>query len=255
MNSSDTNALDATAPEKTHPFDLAALIIAIVLPTIVTLIYFKWLSDYDPGVQQMAYWSGKTVQFVFPIVWVVLFHREKIRRTLRLTSSNSSNWWLAIGFGIFVVATMLIAYFGFIVGSPIATQLSEEVCSKVKDLGIDGWVKYIGLGVFYAIFHSFLEEYYWRWFVYDFLKKQTTIFMANLISSLGFMAHHVIVLSVFFGWDSPMTYLCSAGVAIGGAFWAWLYQRGGSLKFPWFSHLIVDAGIFGLGYFFVKAIY
>ena len=39
-----------------------------------------------------------------------------------------------------------------------------------------------------------------------------------------------------------------AAVAVGGAFWAWLYQRSGSLAGPWLSHLVADAGIFFVGY-------
>jgi membrane protease YdiL (CAAX protease family) len=31
-------------------------------------------------------------------------------------------------------------------------------------------------------------------------------------------------------------------------FWAWLYDRTGSLLGPWMSHLIIDAGIFWVGY-------
>ena len=69
-----------------------------------------------------------------------------------------------------------------------------------------------------------------------------------LISSLGFMAHHVIVLGFYFGWHSPWVYLLSLAVAIGGAFWAWLYDRTGSLAGPWLSHMLVDAGIFAVGY-------
>jgi uncharacterized protein len=47
---------------------------------------------------------------------------------------------------------------------------------------------------------------------------------------------------------SPWTWLFSLSVAVGGAFWAWLYQRTGSLYGPWLSHLLVDAAIFLVGY-------
>ena len=36
--------------------------------------------------------------------------------------------------------------------------------------------------------------------------------------------------------------------ALLGAFWAWLYNRTGSLLGPWLSHLVIDAGIFFIGY-------
>jgi len=101
------------------------------------------------------------------------------------------------------------------------------------------------------LIHSYLEEYYWRWFVFVRLRDYLPDGQAMLVSSLGFMAHHVILLATFFGWDSPLTWLFSAGVAIGGYVWAWLYRHTGNLLYPWISHLIVDAAIFTLGYFLV----
>ena len=99
-----------------------------------------------------------------------------------------------------------------------------------------------------------MEEYYWRWFVFDYLKKFTSKIYANLISSVGFMAHHVVLLGFYFGWASPLTYLFSACIAIGGIFWAWQYDTTGKLRACWISHMIVDFGIFALGYVLIQDI-
>src|SRR5262249_1527345 len=110
--------------------------------------------------------------------------------------------------------------------------------------------------VFVTVPHSLLEEYYWRWFVFGQLRRRLTLASAIVISSLGFMAHHVIILYVFF----PDHFLTAAVpfslcVAAGGAVWAWLYERSGSIYAPWLSHLVVDAGLFVVGYdlFFRKS--
>jgi membrane protease YdiL (CAAX protease family) len=42
--------------------------------------------------------------------------------------------------------------------------------------------------------------------------------------------------------------LASAAVAVGGAMWAWLYQRSGSIYAPWLSHLLIDAAIFTIAF-------
>ena len=70
---------------------------------------------------------------------------------------------------------------------------------------------------------------------------------AVVLSSLAFTAHHVILLSIYFGasWATILFSLC---VAVGGAAWAWIYHRSGSLLGPWLSHLLIDAGIFVVGY-------
>jgi hypothetical protein len=71
---------------------------------------------------------------------------------------------------------------------------------------------------------------------------------ALLLSGLAFGAHHVLVLAMYFGWDSPWTWGFSAAVAIGGVYWAWLYERTGSLVGPWLSHILADVAIFTIGY-------
>ena len=37
-------------------------------------------------------------------------------------------------------------------------------------------------------------------------------------------------------------------VAAGGAMWAWLYQRTGTIYSSWISHLLIDAAILIVGY-------
>lgn len=253
--------MDETSQSERTTLNLVAAIFAIALPTLVTLIYFKWLSDYAPSVQQMAYGIGKGIQFAFPVAWVWLFFRYRFGQKRKLkpelegeSKSKIPNWLWAIGFGVDVCIIMGIAYW-VLSGGEVMAGMTDKVSEKVADLGMDSVWKYALLGVFYALVHSFLEEYYWRWFVYDLLKRFVSVPIANLISSLGFMAHHVVLLSVYFGWTSPMTWLCSAGVAIGGMYWAWLYQKSGTLVWPWVSHMVVDAGIFVIGYFLVGELF
>ena len=255
--------MDEEVKQERTTLNLIAVLVAIALPTLVTFIYFKWLNGYDSWVQQSAYGIGKFIQFAIPVVWVWFFfryrfNREHRQRNVELASTKEDsmfskfpNWLWAVGFGIDVCIIMGIALW-VLSGGELLAGLTEKVQGKVSDLGVNSVWKFALLGVFYALVHSFLEEYYWRWFVYDLLKRFVSNPMANLISSLGFMAHHVVLLSVYFeSWTSPMTWLCSAGVAIGGMFWAWLYQRTGTLVWPWISHMVVDAGIFVVGYFLI----
>lgn len=237
-----------------HRFDRIAVAFAILLPTVVTLVYFVLLAKSPAALQQTAYAIGKTIQFGFPVVFVWLFHRHRLTRTLtedRPPEGSRQSWITGIVFGFLVVASMGIAWYVFLAGSDTANAVIEKVNEKVAGMNLNSPLKFLALGVFYAIVHSFLEEYYWRWFVFDRLNTLTTTWKSNLISSFGFAAHHVILLATFFGWASPLTWLFSFCVGVGGIVWAWLYHRSGRLSIPWISHLIVDAGIFGLGYLIV----
>lgn len=253
--------------ENWGPKDLVAITFAIVFPTLVTLVYFQWLEGSESSLQQIAFGIGKALQFGFPVAWVWLWHRSKLQRcpnletgtseigrpspTLPATSRHAI--LIGIGFGLLVVASMFGIYFLLIAHSEIASQLVAMVQEKVIDMGIDSFWKYVAMGVFYALCHSFLEEYYWRWFVFDLLQKFVSTPLAMTISSLGFMAHHVILLGFFFNWQWT-TYAFSFCIAIGGMFWAWQFHETGRLRASWISHMIVDAGIFALGYFLVKQI-
>ena len=68
-----------------------------------------------------------------------------------------------------------------------------------------------------------------------------------------FMAHHVVVLGVYFPghfWTLAVPF--SLGIAVGGVVWAWLYERTDSVWSPWLSHALVDAAIFVIGWDLVQ---
>ena len=227
-----------------------AIAFAIVFPSLVTWAYFVLLAGEASSWQQMAYGIGKAIQFAFPLAWVVLVCKENLR--LARPSFSGLGWGL--GFGLLVLVVMLAVYFQ-LKPSGFFRQTAGEVQQKIAELGVDTLPRFVCLGIFYAIAHSLLEEYYWRWFVFGRLRRQCSLFPAITISSLGFMAHHVILLATYFQWHSPVTYLFSLGVAAGGAVWAWIYEKTGTLYGPWLSHMLVDAGIFIIGYDLARQVF
>lgn len=223
-----------------------ALLFALLFPSVLTLAYFVLLAG--TGIQQAAYAVGKAIQFSFPVIWVYWILGEPFKW---------SRWsWkgvpTGIGFGLLVMAAMLALYHIGLKPYGWFDEATVTIQEKVADMGLQTPWRYFALATFYPLAHSLIEEYYWRWFVFGQLRRQVSFGPATVISSLGFMAHHVILLATFFGWDSPLTYLGSFGVAIGGAFWAWLYERSGTLLGPWMSHLLIDAAIFIIGYDVVR---
>ena len=275
--------------------DWLALILTMVLPSFVTLTYFVLLRRQPAFLQQTAYAIGKTVQFAFPAIWVFLILREKLAwnppstrglvsgigfGALVLAAAFSLYHGILQPRGILDAATVNSPRLaqqavesesrGGVRPSGAARSENREVLgepreagnspaaairSKIRGFGVDRLWKFIVLGAFYAVFHSLLEEYYWRWFVFQRLWRLWPLTPAIGLSSIAFMAHHVILMAVFFGWSSPWTYFFSLSVAVGGAIWAWLYARSGSLYGPWLSHLLVDVAIFLIGYDLAKDLF
>jgi len=219
------------------------IIVALLLPSAITLGYFVLAADSASAWQQGTYTVGKMAQFLLPLVWVFGIQRRgrgdsPKHRTLSL--------WIGLAFGLVVAVVMVTAYHLWLRETPMMTRAADAVREKISGFAINSTGRYLGLAVFYCCAHSLFEEYYWRWFVFGQLRDVIRYVPAIVISSLGFMAHHVIVLGLFFGWDSPTTYLFSTSVAVGGAVWAWIYARSGSLIDPWLSHLILLSAGAGL---------
>ena len=220
----------------------AVLVFAMVFPTLAAWVYFVRFS----GESWMLSLGGlsKLVQFGLPLAWVWLI----LRQPIRVRGASRDGLFLAGFIGLVIFVACLGLYYGYLKHHPAFGDAPEKLGEKLTGLGADSLGGFILIAVFYSVIHSFLEEYYWRWFVFGRLREWVAVPWAIAISSLGFMAHHVVLMATFFGLFSFWACFFSLSVAIGGAFWAWSYQRTDSLYGPWLGHLLVDAGIFIVGY-------
>lgn len=222
-------------------WQVTAIVFAMVFPSVGTWLYFVSFSGHSAV--GAVYAVSKVVQFGFPLVWVLAVERERL--SFQLPSRRGVLFGLV--FGLAVLLGMLGMYFAFFSDSGYAEEGRKVLMAKLTGFGITTPLAFLGMAAFYCLFHSFMEEYYWRWFVFGRMRKFTGLWTAVVISSLGFMAHHVIVVAQYMDDYLAVGFL-SLAVAVGGAVWAWLYERSGSLYAPWMSHMLVDAGIMLIGY-------
>lgn len=229
--------------------DGLALLFAMLFPTVATWVYFVLL--HGTKAMGVAYAASKVIQFSFPLLWVGLVQRG----SLRPAWPTGKGLLLGAAFGLAVCGGMIWLYEAKLKKSPYLAETSAKLWDKLSAAGIDTTEKYLALGIFIAVFHALLEEYYWRWFVYGQLRRGVAVHWAILLSSLAFASHHVIEVAAYMKpehfWTATLG--LSACVAIGGAFWAWLYQRSGSLYGPWLSHCLADAGLMWIGYDLVRS--
>jgi membrane protease YdiL (CAAX protease family) len=224
---------------------VAALLFALIFPTLLTWAYFV---DAQPGPRmKLLYTVGKIIQFSLPVG----FWLATDRTHFRFGWPKRNNMLMGIAFGMFVFLLLqnLVTYLSRYKHRPFLDQLAEQVQSKVAAFGLTSRTEFIVFGIFLCIIHSGLEEYYWRAFVFAGWRKLLPLPAAIAISLLGFMAHHVVVLNEYFPdhfWTATMP--LSLSVACGGAVWAWMYQRYGSIYPVWVSHALVDAAIMVVGY-------
>ncbi len=225
-----------------------ALVFALVFPTVMAWIEFAQMTPADPApnrVAQIAYGGGKLLQLALPLLCCAVFER----RIPCPAAPHFRGLMLGLGFGLIVAAGMLGLYYGIIRETVLFQQAPELVHGKLKEFNLDSPAGFALFAGFIIVLHSLLEEYYWRWFVFGWLRRYVSVASAIALSSTSFMAFHVFALMTylpehFFTAVVPFA-LCTGA---GGAVWAWLYQRTGSIYAPWLSHLIVDAALFVVGY-------
>ena len=227
-----------------RPADAAALWAAALFPGCATWLEFVVLSRHPSAAVQAGYAAEKVLQFGFPLVWVVLVQRQSPRPAKPQTAGVAAG----LALGAAVLAGMLPLYFLWLKPAGYLSATVGPITEKATALGMGSPDRFVLGGVLLSSVHSFLEEYYWRWFLFGGLRRFMPVAAAVILSSLAFTAHHVIILAVYFGGWSWATLFFSLCVAVGGAAWAWIYHRSGSLLGPWLSHLLIDAGIFVVGY-------
>ncbi|HMF12500.1 MAG TPA: CPBP family intramembrane glutamic endopeptidase, partial [Gemmataceae bacterium] len=205
----------------------------------------------DQPATHVFYPIGQAIQFSLPVVFVAM----TTRRLPRPARPHLGGMGLALAFGLAVAAGTLLLYYVFLRDTSVFADSPARIKSVLARFGADSPLGFVIFACFVTVPHSLLEEYYWRWFVFGRLRHVVARGWAIGLSSLGFAAFHVFPLNAylsghFFSAVLPFT----ACVAAGGAIWAWLYERTGSVYAPWLSHLIVDASLFVVGYdlFFVR---
>jgi membrane protease YdiL (CAAX protease family) len=220
----------------------AAIGFALGLPTVATFVYFVLLSG-NPATKGV-YAVSKVVQFAFPVAWVAFVQRQRVAvGKPRLTGVGTGGI-----LGATILAGMFGLYYGYLRSSAVLAGAPRAIAGLMSDFGIESAAGFLVLAGFLSLIHSLAEEYYWRWFVFGQLRESLPLSAAIAISSLGFMAHHVLVIGRFLGGYGPFTWFFAFCVAVGGGLWAWLYHRTGTLYGAWLSHFMVDAGLMWVGY-------
>ena len=219
------------------------LVFASAFPTLAAWVYMD-LFRGEPGMLTLTALS-KVVQFALPVVWVWLV----LRQPPKIRGASSGGLLFGALSGLAILAGCLVLYYGYLKDSAVFEDAPKRLGEKLTGLGGDSFGGFLVIAVFYSVVHSFLEEYYWRWFVYGRARQYLGSRAANFFSSLGFMAHHVVVLNAFFpGHFWSATVPLSLCVAIGGAIWSMVYERTGSLYGAWLSHALVDVSIMICGW-------
>ena len=212
----------------------------MVLPCIASLFYFVFFSA--AFFTQLLYAGTKLFTVLWPAFAAFLILKIPLPKKGLDWQRHFESLPLGLISGIVIVAGMFA-----VMQTPlgdIARASADNIRQKLTGLGI--LEHYWFFGLFLAVVHSLIEEYYWRWFVFGRLRSATPVLWAHILAGAAFASHHVVIASQFFGLGWGL--FVGAGVAAGGIIWSLMYARQRTLAGPWASHIIVDLDIEAIGH-------
>ncbi len=228
--------------------DWLVLAFAMTVPSVMTWVEFTVLPGDGDQTSPMLQWFfalAKILQFAFPVLYVWLTDRSEVR----FDKPNTRGLGVAAALGLVVSVGALILHFAWLKHTSLMSASGDKLFRWLADYRLATPTGYLLMAVLMAVLHAGLEEYYWRWFVFGWLKRYVPLPWAIGISAAGFMAHHVVILSIYlegYFWEGVVPF--SLLTAIGGAIWAWLYHRSQSLYCVWLSHGLVDFSLMMVGF-------
>lgn len=214
---------------------------AMCLPFFSSLFYFVLFSDHLFA--RYLYGGTKLFTLLWPLAALLLILKEPFPRISLKNRKHYQAIPSGVLIGVLVVALMASLFFFTPLGEMVL-QSSARINERAEDLGFLEY--YWSFAIFLSVIHSFIEEYYWRWFVFGSLAKVISSPMAHIFAGMSFAAHHVVIASQFF----PLFWAIVFGalIGLGGIIWSFLYQKQETLAGAWVSHMLVDFGIMGIGY-------
>ena len=101
------------------------------------------------------------------------------------------------------------------------------------------------VGIYITLGNSFLEEFFFRGFIFLNLYNQGYKKIAYIYSSLLFGVYHI---AIFKTWFSPLlTVLALLGLVIAGIVFNWIDTKSENFINSWIVHILADSAIIIIG--------
>lgn len=212
------------------------LLATLPLPTLGTTLS---LALYPEATwSKVVFALSKVWILAAPLIW--LWFVEKRRPSIPRWSNRGM--LAAHGSGALIFVVIAAVWYGF------ARERIDlpQMAGRIREAGLGHGAVYLAGAVYWCTVNSLLEEYFWRWWVFERLRSFAPAVVAAVGSGVAFTVHHVVVLDVYLPWE--LAVLASVGVMIGGITWSAIYARFGNLWAAWVSHVWADVIIFWIGW-------
>jgi membrane protease YdiL (CAAX protease family) len=221
------------------------LLLAGLFPSVSVFSYMVLAEDATTV--PAAYAASKLIQLALPFVWIYAFHQKLLPTLWKWNRRDALEGTVG---GLLIFVSLWAFYYGYLQHLPLVQAARPLIEAKVGSFNAATPERFLALCLFISVVHSLFEEFYWRAFLHGELEQRMGFPWAVVLSSAGFMGHHIVVISQYVDInESPFwAAVLSLLVAAGGAVWAWQYRRRQSLWGIWISHFLADVAILSLGF-------
>lgn len=150
---------------------------------------------------------------------------------------------IALGVGIYVVILG-----GYFLASPFF-DFSQIAGALTSNAGVTK-ENFLYVSLYISFANSFLEEFFFRGFVFTNLKQLSGRKLAYIFSAAAFSLYHV---AMMIGWFSPVLFvLVMVGLAAGGVIFNWLNEKLDTIYCSWLTHMFANFAINTIGFMLLK---
>ena len=180
----------------------------------------------------------KLIRFGLPIIIYAFISKQSIKDVIGLKKMKPAKW-LYLGMVLAYIA--IIAVFFIVRGQldleNIRTSLmSKEQLTRENCLFVFAYI---------IVVNSFLEEAFFRGYIYQLFEKQGKGMIGMIISAICFALYHIGMVS---NWFNPFIFiLCIGGLALCGMILQTVCLKLGSLKASWLIHGCANLAINTIG--------
>ena len=217
----------------------------VVIVLGVTILCCLAMALVD-GVLRPNYAVKSAIKIVlFMLVPLVASRMDRSVLYLSLLRPKKKGLLTALALGLGIYGVILGGYFlvsPFFDFSQIAGALTDNA-GVTRDNFL-----YVSLYISFA--NSFLEEFFFRGFVFTNLKRHSGRKLAYIFSAAVFSLYHV---AMMIGWFSPTLFLLvMVGLVLGGVIFNWLNEKLDTIYCSWLTHMFANFAINTIGFMLLR---
>lgn len=212
----------------------------VIISSVVACIVLYFVEQFLQVNYALKTVSKIILFTMIPYMYINLFENNSLTKAINIKKTDKKHLKLGCLFGISSFLIILIAY--YFLGHFIDFQsISKELQNKSNITPAN----FAFIGVYITFGNSFLEEFFFRGFIFLNLYKLKYKKIAYVYSSILFGLYHIAIFKTWFNiWIIGLALL---GLIAIGFIFNWLDTKSENFINSWIVHIMADSAIIFIG--------